>query len=472
MISAPWQGLLADLGIIAIMIAAWSIGFEWKANLSPSVRQGGTILAAGSCALILMALPFALGPGLFVDLRAVPIALSGFFAGPLVGGAVGIVSALYRAYVGGIGAGPGIIAIGAMTFLGMVAWLAIGGRTPTHRQVLVFAAIVAPLSVIWTLFLPDEMRWGVIEGVVIPSIVINFLAMVLAGSAVVSQLRHRATAAENALHRSLMDAFPEPLNAKNFAGRFIAANPATAALMQADGAAALIGKTDFDFYPADVAHVFRKDEEAVLASGRMSIIEQRIEHADGSSRWISTLKVPLVDARGATLALLTHNRDISELKRLRDTHEETARRLDDALTHMADALVVYDKDDILTMCNEQYRSMFPKTAHLRVPGARFAEILRASVACGEELIPPDHDVDTWLETLRAGLRRGGESSIALADGRFLHARVRIGSEGSALVVISDVTRQKIAERHLAEMNRQLSDLARVDGLTGVANRRT
>jgi hypothetical protein len=52
-----------------------------------------------------------------------------------------------------------------------------------------------------------------------------------------------------------------------------------------------------------------------------SIIEQRVARKDGSSAWLSTLKVPLFDKAGAILGLLTHNRDVTDLKRLEDEHE-------------------------------------------------------------------------------------------------------------------------------------------------------
>ncbi len=467
-----WQGLLANLGIIAVMIGVWVLTFDRTQTLRPRLRQGAMVLAGGICVVILMALPFEIEPGLILDLRAVPIGLSGFLGGPLVGCAVGIVAALYRLYVGGVGAAPAIIGITVMTLFGVAAGLIRGARLPTSAALLVFSVLAAPLSLVGILFLPAELRGMLLEEIAGPSALLNFIAMMMVGTVIVSQLRHLRTAAENELHRSLMDAFPEPLNAKGVDGRFIAANPATARLMRAESAASLIGKTDFDFYPSDVARSFRKDEEAVLASGKMSIIEQHIGHGDGYSGWTSTLKVPLLDWQGTAQALLTHNRDISELKRLRDAHEATTRRLDDALTYMADALVVFDPDGRLLLCNQQYGAMFPRTAHLRVPGASIDDILRASVEAGEEVVPPGEEMESWIERIRAGLRHDGENDIELSDGRSLHARVRRGSEGTSLVVISDVTGQRQAARALAEMNRQLKELARVDGLTDLANRRT
>ena len=472
MTAAIWQGLLANLGIVALFVGGWALTFAWTASLGGVARGAAMVVAGALCAIAMMALPFEVAPGLFFDLRALPIGLAGFLGGPVVGALVGIAAALFRLWVGGVGAAPAIIGIGAVTVTGMVAHVLRRGKPPTIRSLAVFAAVVAPVSITGIFFLPADFRSVLLGSVGVPSILINATSVLLVGFAVVHQLRSLRTAAENELYRSLMDAFPEPLNAKDIDGRFIAANPATARVMRAPTAADLIGRTDFDYYPADTARAFREDEAAVLASGERAILEQRVAYRDGDGGWMSTLKVPLRDGDGKVIALLTHNRDISELKQLRDEREATQRRLDDALAHMADALAVFDADGRLILSNDKYRTMFPRTAHVRTRGARLADILRAAIETGEQTGIAPEDVERWIADVCDTLKRDGDNSIELADGRFLRSRVRLGSEGTALVIISDVTAQRNAERSLFEMNERLRDLARIDGLTGVANRRT
>ena len=138
---------------------------------------------------------------------------------------------------------------------------------------------------------------------------------------------------------------------------------------------------------------------------------------------------------------------------------------------MADALVMFDLDDRLVFCNEQYRALFPKTADLRHPGARFQDILRASIERGEQVGVAPEDAEAWIERTCASLRVVGEADIELGDGRWLHTRVRPTADGASLSLISDITREKMAERTLSELNARLAELARTDGLTGLANRR-
>ncbi len=192
---------------------------------------------------------------------------------------------------------------------------------------------------------------------------------------------------------------------------------------------------------------------------------------DGSSTWLSTLKVPLFDKAGAIIGLLTHNRDVTDLKRLEDEHDAAQRTLADALANMADGLAMFDRDDRLVLSNERYREMFSKTAHLRVPGARFRDILRASIDTGEQAGVPVETAEAWIDATEASLHVRGESHIELGDGRWLHSRVRSTGAGGSLCVISDVTTQRDAARKLSELNLRLEALARMDGLTELANRR-
>ena len=138
---------------------------------------------------------------------------------------------------------------------------------------------------------------------------------------------------------------------------------------------------------------------------------------------------------------------------------------------MADALVMFDAEDRLVLCNDRYREFFPKTAHLRVPGTPFRDILRASVALGEQGGVDASDAEDWIAKTCASLHVPGETMIELGDGRWLQTRVRSTADGGSLSVLTDVTATRLAQEKLSELNRQLEALARLDGLTGLMNRR-
>ena len=76
----------------------------------------------------------------------------------------------------------------------------------------------------------------------------------------------------------------------------------------------LIGKTDFDFFPASQAEFFVAKDRETLAAGRVvEIVEEPIQTARGT-RWLHTKKVPLRDAAGVPRYLLGISHDITERK--------------------------------------------------------------------------------------------------------------------------------------------------------------
>jgi len=212
---------------------------------------------------------------------------------------------------------------------------------------------------------------------------------------------------------------------------------------------------------------YAREEERRLVSGEVAYheFEYRERHRDGHWIWILSRGRPVeFYPDGRVARVIGTDSDVTRIK-------TTETRLADALANMADALVLFDEDERLVFCNEQYRRLFPKTPAARVPGASLADILRASVVAGEPAGVTPENGETYIEKTRASLLAGGEWEIELTDGRWLYARARAVADGGYLSVISDITQRKRAELALSDLNRRLAELARMDGLTGLTNRR-
>jgi PAS domain S-box-containing protein len=88
----------------------------------------------------------------------------------------------------------------------------------------------------------------------------------------------------------------------------------------------LVGKNDFDFFPAEQAAFFQaKDRSALEGNTIVDVAEEPIETKQGR-RWLHTMKVPIVDERGVPAFLLGISEDITEKKRV----AEDLRRAKDA----------------------------------------------------------------------------------------------------------------------------------------------
>ena len=82
-----------------------------------------------------------------------------------------------------------------------------------------------------------------------------------------------ALRAEHDLLRALIDNMPDLIYVKDAESRFVLANRALAQLMGASDPEALLGKTDFDYFPKELAAAFHSDEQAILQSGE-SLVNQ------------------------------------------------------------------------------------------------------------------------------------------------------------------------------------------------------
>ncbi|HLX61429.1 MAG TPA: ATP-binding protein [Planctomycetota bacterium] len=132
--------------------------------------------------------------------------------------------------------------------------------------------------------------------------------------------RHRADEAleaDRVLLRALIDSLPDQIYVKDYKSRFIVCNQAVAARMGHESPETVVGKSDFDFFPRELAERFFNEEMTVLAGNPRVNREEPIEIA-GESRWMLTTKVPLRDKSGMIVGLVGINRDITERKLAED----------------------------------------------------------------------------------------------------------------------------------------------------------
>lgn len=467
---AAVEGLIANLAMVGVFASLWTFLGDAVESLPVWARRAGLGLVMGLGAVAMMSVPVVVQPGLFLDLRVSLIAQAALFGGPIGAAVAVLVAAAYRMLLGGPGIFPGLVLIclGAIMGLG-VYWLARGRARRLDVVLLAFGALL--VSLLTLQLIPSAMIASALPNLVVSVPAIAFLATLLAGLAIHSDERRRRTESLNQTFRQVIETLPEALNVKDAEGRFIIANAATARLMRADSASALIGRTDEDFYPAEIAAQFRADEENVLSDGASKELDQRLAFDDGTEQWLSTLKTPLMDARGRPVALVTHNRDVTTRKRLEQELERARSQLEGAMSGMADALIAFDKDANIIFCNDQYRRLFPLTADIRVPGVNLRKVLRVAYQRGEQAELRPDEVDRWIDDAVAALHNESDREIHLADGRWLHSRVRALADGTSLSVISDVSGMKRAEEALSEVNKHLKLLAATDALTGLKNRR-
>jgi PAS domain S-box-containing protein len=79
----------------------------------------------------------------------------------------------------------------------------------------------------------------------------------------------------------------------------------------------IIGKTDYDFYPKQLAEKYRADDKRIMESGETEDIEEKYLQ-EGQETWVHTVKTPVKDEKGTVVGILGIFWDITEKKRAAD----------------------------------------------------------------------------------------------------------------------------------------------------------
>ncbi|MEI7814858.1 MAG: PAS domain-containing protein [Coriobacteriia bacterium] len=114
--------------------------------------------------------------------------------------------------------------------------------------------------------------------------------------------------------RALIDSFPFLVWLKDTEGHFLAVNQAFADSCDIGNPDYIVGKSDFDVWPSELAEAYTDDDRAVMESGRQKTVEEEIVE-QGGREWFETFKTPVTSERGELLGTVGFARNISERKR-------------------------------------------------------------------------------------------------------------------------------------------------------------
>ncbi len=170
---------------------------------------------------------------------------------------------------------------------------------------------------------------------------------------------------ERTLLRTLIDNLPDYIYIKDTKGRYIVGNIAVVHKFGFSSEDKLIGKTDFDLFPHDLALQYYAYEQEIIQSGK-GLYDYEGPAVDASKeekeRWVSTTKVPLRDVEGKVIGTVGIDRDITERKRMEETLRETADKFRFVFENAYDGLSVFEetsnrKHRRLIDCNKRYAEM-------------------------------------------------------------------------------------------------------------------
>jgi PAS domain S-box-containing protein len=126
------------------------------------------------------------------------------------------------------------------------------------------------------------------------------------------------------LLRTLIDSLPDNIFIKDRKSRFLVNNLAHVRILGATNPEEVLGKSDLDMFPQELAGQYYEDDQAMMQSGQpLNREESVVNPRTGEKRWLQTTKVPLRDKQGAVVGLMGISRDITEMKKALEALQES-----------------------------------------------------------------------------------------------------------------------------------------------------
>jgi PAS domain S-box-containing protein len=253
-------------------------------------------------------------------------------------------------------------------------------------------------------------------------------------------------ARERDLLRILMDSVPHLIYFKDEQTRYTRINNAQMTNLGLRHAQEAVGRTDHDFYPAELAQEFQADEIEIVRTG-VALVDklERQTGVDATERWLSSTKVPIIEKDGQISGIVGISRDITEQKR-----QEEALRASEAKYRT----LIENLEQNIFLKDEHLRFVAVNRVFCRQVGLPEAEIIGKS----DFDFYPAHLAEKYRADDRLVLAEGNRLELEeqnLSDGQVRTVRViktpvkdDQGKVAGVLGIFWDVTEQRALEAQL------------------------
>ncbi len=166
---------------------------------------------------------------------------------------------------------------------------------------------------------------------------------------------------------------------KDVDSRWQDCNSAILTLFNAARKADVLGKTDWDFYPEQIAREIILDDRSVIETGR-PIVNKLEVIVDQSGRllWVLTTKTPARDKMGEVCGLLGITRPVSTTDMLPEGYRQFSKVIAYVEDRYRASLEVSELAQIACLSESQFRKRFVKL--FRISPAKFINRIRVQTA--------------------------------------------------------------------------------------------
>jgi len=162
--------------------------------------------------------------------------------------------------------------------------------------------------------------------------------------------------------------------------------------------------------------------------------------------------VGILMSGGCLLLLLLH--EIREARRAQASEMSALSRLSDAIESFSDGFSLFDSNDRLIMCNQEFRRMHALMADKLVPGIEFEEIVRSYVENGQIPEAIGHEDDWIKRRMRLHRNPSDDFEVKYTDGHWLRISERRTSDGGCVSIRTDITALKQRQEDLSSQQQR------------------
>jgi len=453
--------LASHLAILSAVMVAYSLIVkrldslpEWKR----AVLGGGLF---GLAAIFVMLTPIEVGEGIFFDMRAVILGLTGPFLGTAPALIAGLIAGGYRLGFGGIGAfGSAIgIALAALIGISLSNYLKRRGIKIGYRHLVLLSLLLVLHGFLTLAFLPAGIPSLNAIQIVLPTLLVFIpLGTTMLGSLLLHE-RHRhelehALAESEARNRLFAAHATDMITRVSFDGVRLYASPAAQKLLGYT-VEEIVGQSIFDIiHPDDVARS-REAIKAMAGGAANHDVTVRLIRKDGSTVWVEARMSAIADSKtGKPSEILTVVRDISRRKALEQALAEKTNFLQTTLENMNQGLVAFDANFKLILANRNYQRIFEYPDEFVTPGVSIFDVIRYDIMRGEHGLGNQAEL---FEKWAAFVRRNDTFAYERIrpSGTTLHVESRSMPDGTLVATFTDITEAKRREQALEQSQMRL-----------------
>lgn len=246
------------------------------------------------------------------------------------------------------------------------------------------------------------------------------------------------------LYHSLVESLPQSIFRKDLEGRFTFVNQRFCAAL-GKTPEQVVGKTDYDFFPAELAAKYQTDDRRVIHTGQIFETIEEHQPPEGEKMYVHVVKIPVYDAQRRAIGMQGIFWDVTKERRAEEQQRMSEARLQAILDNSPAVIYLKDRQGRYQVINRRYEALFHITREQAANKSDFDLFPR-------EIADAFHAND--LKVLESGVPLEFEEAVP-QDGE-LHTFISIkfplfdgaGMPYAVCGISTDITERKRAEERL------------------------